>query len=392
MKQKTNRWGGILSPAEGLPLIRHLSDNPRRGAAAGVWIGAILILIFGAVLGGINRGSSGILIAGISGGFLGAIIGGALGALIGAVRTAPQARATLRIELERHNRHFRPGDTVNGAVELYAENSFRANGGKVYFACRGFYAHNQLREGASEPEFVRESRQYLLQQQDTIPTGTVRQGSRYACSVRWTLNALLDAPAETPIEVREEIYVESLPEAVATSYGGYQSAAADHGELVLTLPRVVFAEGKTIRGHIQVSPSETFEAEEVRALLLRIENTPKGDNHTVYVGQCDPTTGQFQGERRPGGQGSTYIWLEDETVIGSPVHFGIAEPRSWFFQLNVPTQWRPTFATKDGKVTWKVGVIVMSRDLPDLRAFHEVLVHTAPIELPEAAIDGEAET
>ena len=252
---------------------------------------------------------------------------------------------------------------------------------------------------------MRESRQYFLQQEEVIPAGRLRQGSRarypfsftvptdalpthhgYACSLRWTVHALLDAPTDKPIEAREEVFVESIAQSVASSHNGYESEqVSEHCELTLSLPRAITAEGQALRGHVVVAPKQTFDSPEVRVLLLRIENTPKGDDQTVYVGQWDPATGQFQGERRPGGQGSTFIWLEDEQILGSAVHLGISESRSWFFKLEIPVQWRPSFTTKDGQVSWKVGVVVAGDDQPDVRVFHEIIVHTTQFELPEPA-------
>ena len=93
-------------------------------------------------------------------------------------------------------------------------------------------------------------------------------------------------------------------------------------------------------------------------VLLRIENTRAGDDHTVFIDRWDPETGRFQGERQPGGQGTTYVWLEDEVALGTGLHFGIAETENLPFSITIPAQMRPTFATPQGSVTWKVGVLL----------------------------------
>ncbi|MBM3188261.1 MAG: hypothetical protein FJZ90_06005, partial [Chloroflexi bacterium] len=318
MKGASNGWDRLLSLAERLPLARHLPEGPRRGAAYGIWAGGLLMFVVGALLGGVNRGAAGLVIAAISGACLGMILGGGLGSLFGALFTAPTARATVSIEFDGGKKTFRPGETLSGAVELHAQSGFKC-GGRACFMCRGHYAHNRARpDRTAAPEFVRESRQYLLQQEQVIPAGRMRQGSRarypfsftvpsdaipthhgYACSVRWTVNALIDAITESPLEAREEVFVESVAQPAPSPQGGYESRAeAEHCQVTLALPRAICAEGDTLHGHIVVVPKNSFDSPQIRALLLRIEHNPKGDGDIVYVGQWDAKTGQFQGERR----------------------------------------------------------------------------------------------
>ena len=85
--------------------------------------------------------------------------------------------------------------------------------------------------------------------------------------------------------------------------------------LTLTLPRGPYAQGGKVSGRLQMHWLESFEADNVRAVLLRIENVPLGDDHTVYVDGWDQAASLFHGERRPGGQGTTYVWLESDVGL-----------------------------------------------------------------------------
>ena len=402
-----------LGLIEGLPVIRRLQGEALDGAASGVLFGTLSFLLVGGALGSVNRGWEGTVIGALSGALLGLMLGGIVGAIVGMLRRPAQARATLSIELDNDDGRYRPGESVTGRLQVRAQNAFKTDGAKVYFICRGFYAHDEEGNGDSdEPEFVRESRQYLVLQNDVTGLGTVRRGPSpmypfsfaiptdalpthhgYACSIRWTLHAALTVPEGEPIAARQELFVEAVPPALPSIPGGYQSTTSlDVCQLVLTLSRAVCAEGDTLKARVQISPLDSFDAQEVRVVLLRIENTPQGDDHIVYMGQWDLTSGAFQGRRQPGGKGTTYVWLEDDVDLSGPTHFEIAEPMSYSFTLTIPTGRRPTLWTKDGRMTWKVGVIVARREHPDIRAFHEVIVHTGVPEMADILASGSEST
>ena len=400
----SGKWiDGALTLAEHLPFIRRLGEKSRQKAAAGALIVGLFLLFVGGMFGAANRGVVGTFIGAASGIILGVILGGAIGALAAVFAPESQARAVLAIELDKGDGHFLPGDCVSGHVSLLAHNRFRANGGKIYFMSRGLFAHNEPSADDGNPEVVRESRQYLLRQADVIPDGKLRKGALvrypfsfdvpqeglpthhgYACSVRWVLHAVLDAPGGEPIRAQQEIYVETAQTVFAAQPAGFQSiVSSGDAQITLSLPRVVCSEGEQVRADVRVSPLQSFDASEVRAVLLRIENTSEGDDHVIYVGQWDADSGRFRGERRPGGRGTTYVWLERETSLAGPMMFDIAESRYWQVALDIPAQWRPTLVSKDGRVTWKLGLIIAREGQDDLRAFHEVIVQTGAPNLGE---------
>jgi hypothetical protein len=100
------------------------------------------------------------------------------------------------------------------------------------------------------------------------------------------------------------------------------------------------------------------------------------NDHVVYIAEFSPSEGLFRGERRDGGQGTTYIWLEAEAELAGPTSVRLGEPLTFAFTLPLPRFWLPSMRTADGSVTWKLGTVLRRAGKPDVRAFHEVVVHT----------------
>jgi hypothetical protein len=385
-------------------LLGWLQSGTRKGMLIGILFGGASFLVLGGLFGGMNRGPSGAVIGSLSGALGGVALGALIGAIWGTLRFPQEGLATVSIDLGKDGGRYAPGDRVDGAVEVTAQNTLRLNGGKVFFICRGFYAYDKVDEsGTGQPQFVREPREYLLQQSNVVPAGVMRRGASqrytfsfdvprdalpthhgYICAVRWSLHALLDVPDITPIEAHQEILVDAVAPVLQLAHGGYQSVTPSQTcQLALILPRVVYTEGEAVTARVHITPLESFRADEVRAVLVRVENTPSGDDHVVYVDGWDPESGLFHGARQPGGQGTTYVWLEGETNLSGPLTLEIAESVTFPFSIEIPTQWRPTLSTKDGRVNWKVGVVLSRAGHADVRAFHEIIVHTSSSELAE---------
>ena len=401
----SKRWlRAALTATENIPFVGWLQSNTRKGLLTGFLLGAFLLLLLGGLFGGLNRGPSGAVIGALSGSLCGGALGGLFGAIWGTLSLPQEGAARVSIALDKDGGRYAPRETVSGYVEIFADDTLKLKGGQIYFICRGFYAYDRMEEDQTQkPEFVRESRQYLVQQANVVPPGILRRGTSqrypfsfdipydalpshhgYICSVRWTLHVLLEAPDIAPIEVHRELIVEAPVPALPPVPGGYQSLTPSQiCQLALILPRVVYAEGEIVTARAHITPLESFHAEEIRAVLLRVENTPLGDDHIVYVDGWDPNSGLFRGTRQAGGKGTTYVWLEDELTLSGPVKLEIAESVTYPFSLRIPAQWRPTLSTKDGKVVWKVGLILSRPGHADIRAFHEIIVHTGVSQLTE---------
>lgn len=392
------RWGkAVLARSERLPLVGSLQSSVRKGLLLGASVGALSFLLVGGVLGGLSRGAMGVWMGAAGGCLAGVMLGGVVGAIFAMGRLPQKGSPVVSIELDTGDGRVKPGENVTGCVRITGKNTFRTSGGKVYLVCRGFYAYDRIGESEeSDLEFARESRQYLVEEAKVIPPGRLRRGAShrhpfrftlsnlgppthhgYVCSVRWTLHAVLEAPDMPSIMAHRELFLEAAPPFLEMGHREYQSVVSTQvGQLVLSLSRAVYAEGEKLHGHVRVTASRSFGARGIRAVLLRIENLSAGDDHFVYVTEWDPTSGLFRGERRPGGKGTTYVWLEDEIQLSGLISFGASESVTLPFELHVPTAWRPTLSTDCGKVTWKVGIVVSRSSHSDLRVFHEVIVHT----------------
>ncbi|MCD6518638.1 MAG: hypothetical protein J7M05_01775 [Anaerolineae bacterium] len=362
-------------------------------------MGALFLLLVGGVLGELNRGWRGAFVGSLSGAFLGAVLGGLVG-----TRLSPQKvhqRVSLYLDLERESGCYVPGEPIEGYLHFEMGIPLKIKGCKVYLLCQGRWTYDQdSSEDSQGPSFVQETAEYYLQEIELLPAGKFRRGAfsypfslslpedalpthhGYACSLRWMLYATLALPKGDPLETHREVFVEALPPDLLPSPKGYRSTVSSElGQLTLFLPRVIVAEGETLEGQVSISPFANFAAEEMRVLLLRIENVPKGAGQTFYISRWDADTGSFHGERFPGGEGSTFVWLEDEEVLCEECRFAIAEPEYFSFQLRIPTQWRPTVATGEGRVVWKVAAVITRGGQSVLRAFHEVIVHTSTAEI-----------
>jgi hypothetical protein len=153
----------------------------------------------------------------------------------------------------------------------------------------------------------------------------------------------------------------------------------------------VFNPGETVRARLRLTPKQSFAVDEIRAVLLRVEHVPAGDNHVVYVAEANQSTGVFRGERRNGNTssgdaGTSYVWLEGEVDLAGRTAVRSGEALNYSFSLEIPDYWQPSLSTPAGSVAWKLGVLVARPAQPDLRVFHELLVHTSRTLGRQAAI------
>lgn len=382
---RTKHWGKRL-PLARLLLGRALEEGPEKVA-----IGALALLLVGVAAGALNRGAAGALVGGLSGVLLGAMGGGVVARL-----TASKAgKATLAIELANADARFSAGDVIDGYVRITSDARIKTGGARAYLACRGVYVYDQPSQEGQPRRLARRVKDYVVQELKVASAALLARGSSlryplhfsvphdalpthqgYACSIEWSVYATLDLPESGPVHARQQLLVAAIPPSTQFLQESFQAVhATEICQLAMTLDRRIVAEGETIRGHLRISPHESFESDEVRVLLLRVENNPEGENHVVYISQWDATTGQFEGESLPGGRGSTYVWLEDEVGLSGPLRLEIAEPKVFPFELAVPKSWRPTIATAEGRVTWQVvGVVAQAEG--DLRVSQDFVVHT----------------
>ncbi len=387
-----------IQRAESDPVLAPLVEMADGAIVLGALAGGGLFFWLGFFLGARNRGVPGAVVGSLSA----MVLGLALGALLGRFAPAMQGEASVALELDEHPGDYVGGDTVSGYVRVSSNRTCRIEGGSVHLVCRGFYVHDETRaeSEAEEPKLVKSAQTYHTESVSVVPAGVVRRSSpmRYpfrlelpdeplpthhgfGCSVRWTVHAGLEGQTEITDHDQQEMMVRASPALGVGKRPERVSTSGTVGELVLTLPRSAYAEGETLSARIIVTPSEDFTAREVRALMLRVEHNPQGDDHIVYISGWNAETGRFRGESRPGGQGTTYVWLEDELDLAKDVRLNRGEKKLYDVKFEIPQQWRPTLLTDHGDVSWRVVAVLSRPNGQDLRVHQGVTIHTGAARL-----------
>ncbi len=412
-RSRWSQWARRVS--DGWPHAPLLDTGTQRGMVIGAGLAGLLFLVLGAVQGAANRGAIGGVVGALSAAAAGIAFGAVGGAIVVIVSRLGGDSVALEISMDHPDSRYAPGEAVVAQVTLTCKSAVRLKGATAYLLCRGFYSHDQANadmgsdgteasSGADSPyASERDVQQILVQETEAIPAGSWPRGTTqsysfrfrlppdalpthqgYICSLRWTLHVVADAFAHSGdsssllAKAQRELLVEAVPPMMGLGDRNYQSMTP-HGSAHLTmmLPRAICAEGDTLRGDVHIRSLEHMTGAEVRAVLMRIENVPIGDGHTVYVAHWDPEAEVYRGERRRGGVGTTYVWLEDEARLSSDLQLAPGEETVLPFTLEVPSHWRPTLRTPNGQVVWKVGIVVHRKAGPDLRTLHEVIVHTS---------------
>lgn len=392
------RWlDAALAASERLPAVARLKGGVRRGLVIGALWGGLPLLLIGAILGGLNRGLPGALIGGLSGAAGGLAVGGLLGALFGPNYFYHSDSAVVTIRLDGPEGPFRAGDVVRGHVLVAAHRTMSLDGGDIHLICRGSRAWDELLFDSDQPQLASDTIPYLVVQAGSLPSRTVgrdtafrypfeftlpddalptQHGNVYA--IDWNIHARLGTTQMPRLEAQREIMVMAAPPLVPFYTGGYRAmVSSDVCQMILSMDKILYTPGDALYASLRVVPRQSFAIDELRAVLLRIENVPVGDDHIVYVVSIDSDSGLIRGERRPGGQGTSYVWLESEVDLTDRQVIRASEALTYEFCLDVPATWRPTLDGPDGQVLWKLGVLIARPEQDSLRIFHEVIVHTS---------------
>jgi len=403
----SNQPSGTKNPfmkwLETLPLFTNIPSKARRQVCIGTLAAAIILAIVGIVLGWQRHQLLGGLVGAITGFLLGIILGWFIGSLLERYIGSSEGIGKLEILLDQGNSRYMLGDNVSGQVLLQSNILLRSKGGKIYLTCQGYFSHAPTEDTGEGAKLEKQSEQLYLQEADVVPPGELRRGSiqgfafrlplpqagppthhGYLCVIKWSLHARLLIEDESPLEAVYELLVESQPEAVPQEEVYQPATKSRQAQMSLVLPRIVYAEGEAIQGKITIKPFEQFQAEELRVVLLRVENTPIGDNRKVYVVEWDIDKGVFRGQRVAGGNGTTYAWLEGEADLASDMHFAPQDTVSYPFAIPIPQEWRPSIQVKSpagsevtlGSVTWQLGATLVPADEAPLNIIYDIYVHT----------------
>ena len=337
---RTGLVRAILARADRLPLLDQLQSGTRQGMLFGAAAGFLGFFLLGALLGALNRGWGGLVVGAISGALAGGVLGGIVGTILGSRHLPQEGHAFTSIQIDHAPTCFLPGSEVAGHIAISAHDTLRVDGAELYLLCRGIYAYDQLGQDGNDGHLVRQEHEYVLQREEILPAGVLRRGqvlhlpfrcalptealptyNGLICSVQWSLHAVLRAPDLPLIKSSQDLLVASTdPVDVPLSGEGYQvTSSSQVCQLTLSLPKATFTEGESLEGRLQIIPLADFEADEVRAVLLRIENVPQGDDHLFYVNEWDKQGGSLRGERLPGGLGTTTSgWRTKRLLRESP--------------------------------------------------------------------------
>jgi hypothetical protein len=393
MVDKVRAWlDALLDRAETHPRIAPLMQLADENEVLGVAGGGFLLMLLGLIGGAVNRGLVGAFVGAVCGLLLGALLGGLAGRLL----PARDGETAVDLDLADHPDGYAGGEPISGYLSVSTKRNARVSGGSVYLACRAMYVH----EGsggteAAQADLIRDTKTLHMQELPIVPSGLVRRNlpvryafrlvlpedpvpthHGYGCAVRWTLSARVDSGGQALGQAHEEIMVRSSIAAGAGQRSERVATSSVAAEMALALQHTTYAEGEAIRGRVIISPSEDFAATELRVMLLRVENHPQGNDTIVYINGWNAETGRYRGESQSGGQGTTYVWLEDETSLASDVRYNLGEKRLYDFEFDVPQQWRPTLITDDGTVTWRVVAALSRANGQDMRVHQGITVHT----------------
>jgi len=408
----------IVARIEASPRLQRLEAITRRGLIWGGLEGGLAGLILGVVLGAMARGAWGGLIGGLLGLVLGALLGGACGAVIGTLVLPAGPPPTMTFELDHPEATYSPGERITGLLRITAPSRAELCSGQVTLLCRGMFAHEELYP-TDPPKLalIRDTHVYLSQADEIVPPSVLRRGKTlsipfsfripedapachrgYICAVMWTLHGRLEVAGRDDVTATAEITVRGHPVTLERQRREFVAINANATvQLSLQLPEVVVAEGETIRANLRIRPLERLDADEVRAVLLRVEHTPLGSTgDTVYIAEWNLDEGSFRGKRESGGKGTTYVWLEDEIALLGKTTFLPERVANHEIAVTIPERFRPTFQLPGGRVSWRLAAVIHRDGGGDLQASHELFVHTSAPELsvvmqdvkPHASIGG----
>ena len=408
----------LVARIEAWSRLERMEPVTRHGLIWGGLEGGAAGLILGIVLGAVGRGFLGALVGAPVGLILGVLVGGACGAVIGTLVLPAGPPPTMTFELDHPEATYSPGERITGLLRIAAPSRAELLSGQVTLLCRGMFAHEELyRTDPPRLALVRDTHVFLSQADEIVPPSVLRRGKTlsipfsfripedapachrgYICAVVWTLHGRLEVAGREDVTATAEITVRGHPVAMERQRREFVAINANATvQLSLQLPEVVVAEGQTIRANLRIRPLERLEADEVRAVLLRIEHTPQGTTgDTVYIAEWNLDEGTFRGKRESGGKGTTYVWLEDEIALLGKTTFLPDRVANHELTVTIPERFRPTMQQPGGRVSWRLAAVIHRNGGGDLQASHELFVHTSAPELsvvmqdaqPHASIGG----
>jgi sporulation-control protein spo0M len=262
-------------------------------------------------------------------------------------------KAQVNLTLDRNDRVYLPGETVNARVNVVGEKDIKIQEGRITFLYSEEYQYRHLatetdshghRRQVTRTSWKTEERplsQTAFLPETTIAAGT-NQNFEFAFTippnsppsvngniirVKWLIKATLDRKLAGDIEAHTEISVVSTSPNGQTGEGRYGNSSEPlEAELQLGLPSLEFVLGETIAGTLTVTPQKGFDVSEARLALVQRENVPQA-------------------------QGNTHD-AEQTIKLSSQLRLQPGQPVSLPFKITIPTAGSPSCQTPNGSIAW----------------------------------------
>lgn len=290
-----------------------------------------------------------------------------------------------RLEIEAQRAVYAPGDTVNVRVAVHGVKEIKIQEMRVELLFDHVYEYEERTRdtaGDSRTRTVTETDHIAVGTERLLVGETVAEGhqSTHVVSfvippdappsaaggitrIVWKAKATLDMPRARDVNAETDVTVIAPAAAFA---GRVESApevrGGDEGAFSCTLTRRIARPGERFEGVFTATPSADLQVQGVRVELVRLERT------------FAPESGGFQARH-----GRTAEHVADRMELAGPSTLAGSVTRDFPFELAVPPDAAPTFATGHAELRWVVRAVLDRRLRSDHGVALEVAVSTEPV-------------
>lgn len=289
-------------------------------------------------------------------------------------------QANLTLTLDRANKIYAPGETINAKLTVQGVKDLKIQGGLITLVTREEYQHRYQDEstdsdGRTSTETVtrKETDERKLEQQQFLNETTIKGGTNQTfdftfplppdalptvdggkiLNLEWRVKATLDRKLRGDVETFQVLYV---PKPFSGTMGGAgefgTSNSPSDAQLSLRLSNREYAPGDTISGEFVMVGQKEFDVTEIRIELERFENVPEDQGNT------------FKDKQAVKLAGSTKLKPGQNMVMP--------------FQIKIPTGAPITCRTPHGSIRWTLRGVLARRMRGDTLVEQEILVSSSP--------------
>lgn len=282
-------------------------------------------------------------------------------------------KAYVRLELDRPNNGYLPGETVQAKVTVEGEKDIKIQQGRITFLyceeyeyrheewVRDSKGHSRRVQRTSRTTDEREVSKQVFLGESTIAAGS-KQDYEFNFAIppdappfakggiiksQWLVKATLDRKMAGDVEEKTDVYVlTTVPASQPGDYG--ECNEPGEAEMALSLPATTFALGETIEGKLIIRPRKAFDANEVRIELEQNERVPRDLGHEQKQTQT--------------------VKLATGTKLAPGNDLVLP------FTIAVPTGSAVTCRTPNGSIAWKLKGVLARRLRSDTSVEQEIIV------------------